>query len=44
MVQEAAVGPQMPLYVLGALIYFAINYGLSTLSRTLEARYAYIRE
>ena len=34
----------MPLYVLGALIYFAINYGLSSLSRLLEARYAYIRE
>ena len=34
----------MPLYVLGALIYFAINYSLSSLSRRLEARYAYIRE
>lgn len=34
----------MPLYVLGALIYFAINYALSSLSRGLEARYAYIRE
>jgi len=34
----------MPLYILGALIYFAINYGLSSLSRLLEARYAYIRE
>jgi len=34
----------MPLYVLGALIYFAINYSLSSLSRQLEARYAYIRE
>jgi polar amino acid transport system permease protein len=34
----------MPLYILGALIYFAINYSLSSLSRTLEARYAYIRE
>jgi polar amino acid transport system permease protein len=34
----------MPLYVLGALIYFAINYTLSSLSRMLEARYAYIRE
>lgn len=34
----------MPLYVLGALIYFAINYTLSSLSRILEARYAYIRE
>ena len=34
----------MPLYVLGALIYLAINYTLSSLSRMLEARYAYIRE
>lgn len=34
----------MPLYLLGAFIYFAINYTLSTLSRRLEARYAYIRE
>lgn len=34
----------MPLYVLGALIYFAINYTLSSFSRMLEARYAYIRE
>jgi His/Glu/Gln/Arg/opine family amino acid ABC transporter permease subunit len=34
----------MPLYLLGAAIYFAINYSLSTLSRRLEARYAYIRE
>jgi polar amino acid transport system permease protein len=34
----------MPLYVLGALIYFAINYTLSSFSRILEARYAYIRE
>jgi len=34
----------MPLYVLGTLIYFAINYSLSSLSRQLEARYAYIRE
>jgi polar amino acid transport system permease protein len=34
----------MPLYVLGALIYFAINYFLSSLSRMLEARFAYIRE
>jgi len=34
----------MPLYVLGALIYFAINYSLSSLSRQLEARYPYIRE
>ena len=34
----------MPLYVLGTLIYFAINYSLSSLSRQLEARYSYIRE
>lgn len=34
----------MPLYVLGALIYFTINYSLSLLSRRLEARFAYIRE
>ena len=34
----------MPLYIVGAIIYFVINYSLSTLSRMLEARYAYIRE
>ena len=34
----------LPLYLLGALIYFSINYTLSSLSRILEARYAYIRE
>jgi polar amino acid transport system permease protein len=34
----------MPLYVTGAIIYFLINYSLSSLSRQLEARYAYIRE
>jgi polar amino acid transport system permease protein len=34
----------LPLYVLGALIYFVINYTLSVLSRVLETRYAYIRE
>jgi polar amino acid transport system permease protein len=34
----------MPLYVLGAIFYFAINYTLSMLSRRLELRYAYIRE
>ncbi len=34
----------MPLYVVGALIYFAINYSLSSLSRRLERRFAYIRE
>jgi polar amino acid transport system permease protein len=34
----------MPMYVLGALIYFVINYALSLTSRTLEARFAYVRE
>ena len=34
----------MPLYVLGAVIYFVINYSLSSASRRLEARFAYIRE
>lgn len=34
----------LPLYVLGALFYFAINYTLSMLSRRLELRYAYIRD
>jgi polar amino acid transport system permease protein len=34
----------MPLYVLGALFYFAINYTLSMLSRRLEHRYSFIRE
>jgi polar amino acid transport system permease protein len=34
----------MPLYILGALIYFVINYSLSLLSRRLEARYAHFRE
>lgn len=34
----------MPLYVLGALIYFAINYSLSSMSRVLERRFAYIKE
>jgi polar amino acid transport system permease protein len=34
----------LPLYVLGALIYFAVNYTLSQLSRRLEARFAYVRE
>jgi polar amino acid transport system permease protein len=28
----------LPLYLLGAVIYFIINYGLSTLSRWLERR------
>lgn len=34
----------MPLYVLGALIYFVINYSLSSMSKMLERRYAYIKE
>lgn len=34
----------MPLYLLGALIYFVINYALSLTSRALEARFAYVRE
>lgn len=34
----------MPLYILGALMYFAINYALSLASRRLEAHYAYVRE
>ncbi|MBI1776191.1 MAG: amino acid ABC transporter permease [Proteobacteria bacterium] len=34
----------MPLYILGMAIYFAINFTLSTASRRLEARFAYIRE
>jgi polar amino acid transport system permease protein len=34
----------MPVYVLGALLYFAINYTLSSLSRRLEARFAAVRE
>lgn len=34
----------LPIYVLAALMYFAINYSLSIASRRLETRYAYIRE
>ncbi|BCG77884.1 amino acid ABC transporter permease [Mesorhizobium sp. 113-3-3] len=34
----------MPLYILGALIYFAVNYALSLASRRLERRFAFIRE
>ncbi|MHA6643594.1 amino acid ABC transporter permease [Mesorhizobium sp. A623] len=34
----------MPLYLLGAFIYFAINYSLSLTSRFVEQRYAYIRD
>jgi polar amino acid transport system permease protein len=32
----------LPLYLLGAAIYFVINYSLSSLSRRLERRFAYI--
>jgi polar amino acid transport system permease protein len=34
----------MPLYLLGAAIYFAINYSLSSMSRRLEQRFAYVRD
>lgn len=34
----------LPIYLITAGIYFIINYGLSALSRRLEARFAYIRE
>jgi polar amino acid transport system permease protein len=34
----------LPLYVLGGAIYFAINYGLSLLSRRCERRLSYYQE
>jgi ABC-type amino acid transport system permease subunit len=34
----------LPIYLLAAGMYFIINYSLSSLSRLLEARFAYIRE
>lgn len=34
----------LPMYLLGAAMYFIINYSLSQTSRRLEARFAYIRE
>ena len=34
----------MPMYLLGTLMYFVINYALSLTSRTLESRFAYVRE
>ena len=34
----------LPMYLLGAFMYFAINYSLSLTSRRLEARFANIRE
>lgn len=33
----------MPLYILGAVIYFAVNYSLSLLSRYYERRFSYIQ-
>jgi polar amino acid transport system permease protein len=34
----------LPMYIVGAVIYFAINFTLSSLSRSLEARTAAIRD
>ena len=34
----------MPLYLTGAAIYLAVNYALSSGSRRLERRFAYIRD
>ncbi len=34
----------MPLYIVCSIIYFLINYSLSSASRKLEARFVYIRE
>jgi polar amino acid transport system permease protein len=34
----------LPVYLLAAVMYFAINYSLSVASRRLEARYAYMRD
>jgi polar amino acid transport system permease protein len=34
----------MPIYIAGTIIYFLINYGLSSVSRKLEGHYAFIRE
>ena len=34
----------LPLYVLGASIYFTLNYSLSLMSRMVERRFTYIRE
>lgn len=34
----------MPVYVVGAMLYFTVNYTLSSLSRLLEARFAEVRE
>jgi polar amino acid transport system permease protein len=34
----------LPLYIVGTIIYFLINYGLSSLSRRLEAGFAHVRD
>jgi polar amino acid transport system permease protein len=34
----------MPIYIAGTIIYFLINYSLSSASRKLEGRFAHIRE
>jgi len=34
----------MPLYIVGSILYFLINYGLSSASQKLERHFAYIRE
>lgn len=34
----------MPLYILGAFMYFAINFSLSSLSKAVESRYSFIRD
>jgi polar amino acid transport system permease protein len=34
----------MPIYIVGTIIYFLINYSLSSASRKLEGRFAHIRE
>ena len=34
----------MPIYIVGAIIYFLINYSLSVTSRHMESRFSYIRE
>ncbi len=34
----------MPLYIVGSILYFLINYGLSSASQRLEGHFAYIRE
>lgn len=34
----------MPFYIVGAIIYIIINYSLSSASRRLEARFAYVRD